>query len=461
MALSTSSGAEVQRPLATVVIGGLISATLLTLLVLPVLYVWFEKRKELRSKAHLPLVMCILIFSYSLNAQEKNRLPLDSVLRLAEKNELGIKIVSKQIEYFSILKGIKSDLPQTNAGIEYGNINSAFNDTRFFLNQSFQLPKVYVRQQQYQASSYYLLMAEKENKKAELDRYIRKLYFRLQDLERKSFILSELNSYFQEWKRISMMQAKVGEMQVSVMNMIKVQSVETQLQELGLGKEIENIQTELKLLLQVDYSILPVVDSALVNPLNMNEATVKEFHPLLQLADASIAQKKAFTEMERSKLSPLINLGYSNLSIKGWQTQDGITQKYYSPQTRFGIYQIGLGIPIFSGATRYRIKASKVVEDIALTEKNQQVAKLNAELKKLNSTYLQYMKSKSYYESEGLKIAQENMNQSTLRLKAGDAPFAEWLMIVNQSVAIKSNYLEVIHQLNLLSADYIYLTEKK
>jgi len=41
MALSTNSGAEVQRPLATVVIGGLISATLLTLLVLPALYPWF------------------------------------------------------------------------------------------------------------------------------------------------------------------------------------------------------------------------------------------------------------------------------------------------------------------------------------------------------------------------------------------------------------------------------------
>jgi cobalt-zinc-cadmium resistance protein CzcA len=43
MALSGSSGAEVQRPLATVVIGGLISATLLTLIVLPVLYTFFEK----------------------------------------------------------------------------------------------------------------------------------------------------------------------------------------------------------------------------------------------------------------------------------------------------------------------------------------------------------------------------------------------------------------------------------
>ena len=49
MALSTSSGAEVQRPLATVVIGGLISATLLTLLVLPVAYIWMETRAAERE----------------------------------------------------------------------------------------------------------------------------------------------------------------------------------------------------------------------------------------------------------------------------------------------------------------------------------------------------------------------------------------------------------------------------
>ena len=43
MALNTGIGSEVQRPLATVVIGGIVSATILTLLVLPVLYVWFER----------------------------------------------------------------------------------------------------------------------------------------------------------------------------------------------------------------------------------------------------------------------------------------------------------------------------------------------------------------------------------------------------------------------------------
>jgi cobalt-zinc-cadmium resistance protein CzcA len=51
MAVSRSAGAEVQRPLATVVIGGLVSSTILTLLVLPTVYAWVEQRHLLRSKA--------------------------------------------------------------------------------------------------------------------------------------------------------------------------------------------------------------------------------------------------------------------------------------------------------------------------------------------------------------------------------------------------------------------------
>ena len=42
LAIADGMGAEVQRPLATVVIGGIVSSTLLTLVVLPVLYGWFE-----------------------------------------------------------------------------------------------------------------------------------------------------------------------------------------------------------------------------------------------------------------------------------------------------------------------------------------------------------------------------------------------------------------------------------
>jgi len=46
MAFNTGPGSEVQRPLATVVIGGLITSTMLTLMVLPIVYNWIERRKK-------------------------------------------------------------------------------------------------------------------------------------------------------------------------------------------------------------------------------------------------------------------------------------------------------------------------------------------------------------------------------------------------------------------------------
>jgi cobalt-zinc-cadmium resistance protein CzcA len=51
MALAHGAGAEVQRPLATVVIGGIISSTILTLVLLPVLYDWIENRAASKASA--------------------------------------------------------------------------------------------------------------------------------------------------------------------------------------------------------------------------------------------------------------------------------------------------------------------------------------------------------------------------------------------------------------------------
>jgi cobalt-zinc-cadmium resistance protein CzcA len=59
----SSSGAEVQRPLATVVIGGLITATALTLVVLPVLYIYFTKSSfKMRKNKALPTAILLLGF---------------------------------------------------------------------------------------------------------------------------------------------------------------------------------------------------------------------------------------------------------------------------------------------------------------------------------------------------------------------------------------------------------------
>lgn len=56
MAIATSAGAEVQRPLATVVIGGVISSTFLTLVLLPTLYAWLERKSDVPTAENVDFV---------------------------------------------------------------------------------------------------------------------------------------------------------------------------------------------------------------------------------------------------------------------------------------------------------------------------------------------------------------------------------------------------------------------
>ena len=74
MALSNGAGAEVQRPLATVVIGGLLIATFLTLFVLPILYIQFEKGIFPKKIQKLAKKIVILLCKYAKSAGERNKI---------------------------------------------------------------------------------------------------------------------------------------------------------------------------------------------------------------------------------------------------------------------------------------------------------------------------------------------------------------------------------------------------
>jgi cobalt-zinc-cadmium resistance protein CzcA len=183
-------------------------------------------------------------------------------------------------------------------------------------------------------------------------------------------------------------------------------------------------------------------------------------HPTLKVSDAIVAERKAQQLFNQSKLLPELTAGYSNLSIVGWQTRDGVTQKYYGAGSRFGVIQFGMGIPLFTGSVKARIKASILDTDIAEIEKGQQLEYLNIQYAKLVSRFIQYSQTTQYYEREGLKLADEMRDQATIRLKAGEISFAEWTLLVSQSLQIKISYATAIHELQMVASDYYYLTEK-
>src|SRR5690606_9767125 len=114
MALSTSAGAEVQRPLATVVVGGLFTATLLTLIVLPVLYAIFDKAPEIKNGTMRTLSISILLLAFpALSQAQTVDLTLEQAIATALENNAGIRSAALQVEKAEELIGSSLDLDKT------------------------------------------------------------------------------------------------------------------------------------------------------------------------------------------------------------------------------------------------------------------------------------------------------------------------------------------------------------
>lgn len=472
MALSSSSGAEVQRPLATVVIGGLLSATLLTLFVLPVLYVWVEKKRTAGAAKVATLSVLLFIFFNGVSplngfSQQQDRLlqsarvvlPLDSILRMADKNAYAMQLAGKQLAYAEALAAKPSEIAKTGVTVEYGNVNSPFTDTRFLINQGFHLPMVYKRQKDLYERAVDFQAVQQSVKKFELHFLVRSLCYRIIDLDRRELILAQLDSNFNEWTRVAQLQQEQGEINASVLAAVKVQSAQNHLQRKAILADKATLVQQLNTLLRSGTTVVPEMS---VNwELSVKDVPAAlENHPLVLLAEAAVQQRKAETAIERNSLSPDINFGYSNMSIVGWISDDGINQKYYGSSDRFSVYQLGLGLPLFTGAAKARIKASRINEEMASIEKQQQLDQLNSQYAQLISRYTEQLAAFRYYEKEGLKLANDMMNQASVRLKAGDIAFAEWALLVNQSLQIRISHAASIHDLQMAEAEYFYLTDK-
>ena len=472
MALSTSSGAEVQRPLATVVIGGLISATLLTLFVLPVLYVWVEKRKGSIKAPALSLLLGFFSLTASSqtiesalnghvpNARPAASIPMDSIIAMADRNAISLKMAGKQVEYYAGLKKKAAEIPKTSFGAEYGNINSAFNDTRFFLNQQFQLPKVYARQKEVYQKAEGLQEAKKYLEQAALHLTIRQLCYRIMDLDRRDEILYRFLRVFSEWQKKAEAQQKAGDINGATLNAIALQSKQYLFQKKQLEADRYSLIQELNGIIMSGKNFTPSLENAVDKNTPALIASF-ESHPSIQVAEAQIKEQSAQTALEKNRLAADFNLGYSNLSITGWQTPDGISQKYYAPSHRFGIVQAGVSIPIFNGAAKAKINAAKVKEDIAAMQKQQHIENLNRQLTDVVSQFQSAKEAYEYYVSEGLVLSNDNWSQAKKRLELGDIPYTEYSLLQSQHLQVLIAHAETIHQLQMASAMFQFLTEKK
>ena len=162
MAISSSAGAEVQRPLATVVIGGLITSTLLTLVVLPVIYSLFHKDKKQKNNKNVnPRIkaLSLIFFLLGLSGFSQDTLLIsdfNSLKEMALENNAGLKGAGLRVDETEALIGSALDFDKTEVYYGYDESNRANDEALSVLGvrQNFAFPTVYLARQKVRKSEY-------------------------------------------------------------------------------------------------------------------------------------------------------------------------------------------------------------------------------------------------------------------------------------------------------------------
>ncbi|MFV8326912.1 CusA/CzcA family heavy metal efflux RND transporter [Flavobacterium sp. ZS1P14] len=442
MALSNGSGAEVQKPLATVVIGGLLIATFLTLFVLPILYIMFEKGIKLKPKkikSITTIVVLGMFFSFQ-NADAQEKISIDKAIEIALQNNIKIKNEKLNSEYLQKMTKTGYDILNTGIIGEYGQFNSNANDVKIGILQSIKFPTVYKRQKQ-------LLIEEAKKgqwnealQRKGLTRQVTIVFYEIMYLKEKERLLLKSDSIYSEFLRKSMLRFDKGESNILEKATAENQSGQIKIQLLELQSDYKIIQSQFKYLLNSDKDFIPVSDKFKMDFIENSDKSAIGNQPSIKLFEQEVNSSKAEISLEKSKKLPeLIGGVYWQTFKANTAIKDGYN----------GIYgQFGVAVPLFNSTIRNRQKALKINSQIAENNLNNEKLKLQSQYKELIQESKKHKETIAYYESQALKNVDLVTKAANDKFINGDINYLELVMLINQSTEIQSNYIEAIRKLN-------------
>ena len=452
MALSNTSGAEVQRPLATVVIGGLLTATLLTLIVLPILYIYFEKGiKKVKMNTTLLLIGILLIPSFGVAQSDSSKtLSLEQAIDVALENNLTIKSAKLEVTYNKKLKKTSTDVGKTQLNWQHGQYNSIVkNDNYFDVSQTFAFPTVYIKNASVanatiKSSEYQQAISENE-----LIAEVKTTYYKLVNAQSNFQLLLKLDSIFSDFSKAAELKYKTGESNLLEKTTAQTQAMEVK-NKLRLTKsDVEIYKSQLKILLNIDEPFVISNQEAAKKEITISLDSNSGFanNPALAYLEQEIVIQQQRKSLESAKLLPDLTIGYFNQSMIGYQTIGG-TEQYFGSGDRFSGFQIGIAIPLWFQPYYSRIQASKVRGEIAESNYQQYEKTLGGEYQQAIQTYLKYKSALNYYEESALSQSELILTNAQKAFKSGTIGYVEYVQAIHQGIQIQSGWLEALKNYN-------------
>jgi cobalt-zinc-cadmium resistance protein CzcA len=347
MAFSNSAGAEVQQPLATVVIGGLITATFLTLIVLPLLYFFMEKGNQGKVMKVLSIGLGLL-FVNQLDAQN-TFITLEEALEKARNNYPVLQRQMMEAAQTNKMAEIKSSHPTANlywSSEEYNFTNNSGVHS-LGIQQNFNLPKVnksnqLLYQEQEKSVNNQVLISE-----TKIDLLLSQAYFELLFQKDKIEEWEKLRQLYEEFVQLSQQRYEAGETSQAPLLFAKSE-------QRALVFQLQKVQQEATAALYNfnAYLLSDTLFDILKQPLILSDTLIDfdlKQHPLIRYYQQEVEVAKAQLEVRKAQLLPQINTGFQLQNVAG--------------KTLFCGLKLGVNLPLFRKAHRLKVELSRLEID--------------------------------------------------------------------------------------------------
>jgi cobalt-zinc-cadmium resistance protein CzcA len=461
MALSNGAGAEVQRPLATVVIGGLLTATLLTLFVLPALYEMFSGGgKKIKVKPVATVLLLLLCTSVMIpaQAQTSRKLDLQELIQLADTKALPLTVAALQQQYHAMMQGSAREMPKTQLITELGNYNSFNFDSRVSLLQS--IPSGSVFKKREMLLNTFLTSAEANTvlQKSTVHALMRQLYLELQYLIARGDVLKRADSVFSGYSKLANLRFEKGESNLLEKTTLENQVLQQQQLRQMNESDIKAVQTEIRILLGDDVWVLP--KTVLSNEQVLYDTALLRTHPVLQVSKAQEVQAIAETELFKVERKPDWVVGYNNQSLMGWMQYKDRTEKYFNAGNRFSSLTLGMNFPLFNKSQKAKIDASVIQQKVASTNTELAGRTLKARMEQALQHRQKFNGQLQYFQQHALQQSNTIFQHANLNYKNGQIGYIEWGTLVNQALAIQLQYIDALKALQLNEIELAYLLQQ-
>lgn len=434
MAISQSAGAEVQRPLATVVIGGLFSSTFLTLIVVPVLYALEEKWNDRRMKkksSYGTLILMILMLSAPICSKGQNELPelsLQAAIGKAETNNHMLEAARLEVKNQEVLKKTAFEPGATQlytGGEEVGNGNDGIY-TLLSVRQDLDLLSVGMRnkvqrhREEMSKTNLHLTMCE-------VKRDVSLAYTQVFTARRLYELSLRTDSLLKEFERAA--KIRFDEKATS-----KMEYLAAQMQSKQSTVYVENMKRDYSIAVE-KFNVWLVSDTLFTvdNNLNLGTNKIVDYgseallnHPVLQLSQQQVSLADDEIKLQKFGFLPKFYVEYGSQKI-------GNRTGYHS-------YQIGMSLPLFFGASSARVKSARIEKEIAHENYLQKQREINSTYHTMQEEYAKWYTSCRYYQNVALPTAREQRETAIKIYQEGGMDYLAFIQNLKDAVQVETDY---------------------